>query len=767
MKLIFRILLFLFPILVFSQEKTISFHVENELVSEVLVLLENEFDVRFSYQDSLLKNKRISIDKTAVSLSDILDEITSKIRLNFQTIDERYIIINPESSIVTSVQLLDGVLIKGYLAKGISKKNDGSFHINPVDLAILPGLTEADIFESIQQLPGVISPNETATGLIVRGGSSDQNRVIWDGINVYHKGHLFGMISAFNPNTTESVAFYNKGTNPRFGERVSSVIDISSSSEVAEKLKLGVGFNGLNVDAFVSIPIIENKISVQASIRRSYTEVYESFTFTKLSDKIFQNTKIKNVQNTNNDFFFIDYNFKLNIKPNKNNSFYFSTIYVDNKLDYLVEDVDKQISFNDILTIKNEGYSARWDKIWNKNVSQHTQVYFSKYRLAYNFITTEENEEITDFNKRNNILDSGFSSEVIIALQTNHELSLGYQYTLKDVGYIFREEGDLSFVLDSDQTIARTHGFFSNYNLKNSNKINVSIGFRVSYFQELNSIHFEPRILAHKELFENLTLQVSGEIKNQIISEIDETVLSDLAIENKLWRLSNGEDFPIINSKQVSTGLVYNNNGWTLDADTYYKRIEGITTLSLGFLNPDGTSFHKGKQNILGLDFYIKKDFNALKTWVSYSYSNAKNRFQALNENNYFTASTSIKHTFTASVAYSIKQFQIALAWNWRTGKPYTLAVENGDTSGLTFEGINTETLPNYHRLDFSTTYKFNFSKHNDLKGKIGFSIRNVYNKNNQLSKEYIGNNNLDDPIEAVDKFSLGFTLNFLFRVYF
>lgn len=108
----------------------------------------------------------------------------------------------------------------------------------------------------------------------------------------------------------------------------------------------------------------------------------------------------------------------------------------------------------------------------------------------------------------------------------------------------------------------------------------------------------------------------------------------------------------------------------------------------------------------------------------------------------------------------------MALAWHWRTGKPYTKALFSPDDESIFFEKINTEQLSNYHRLDFSSTYEFKFSKKNDLKGKIGFSIRNVYNQKNHISREYTGNNNLNDPIVVVDKYSLGFTPNFLLRAY-
>jgi hypothetical protein len=53
------------------------------------------------------------------------------------------------------------------------------------------------------------------------------------------------------------------------------------------------------------------------------------------------------------------------------------------------------------------------------------------------------------------------------------------------------------------------------------------------------------------------------------------------------------------------------------------------------------------------------------------------------------------------------------------------------------------------------------------LKGKLGFSIRNIYNQKNLISREYLGNNNLENSVEIIDKYSLEITPNFLFRVTF
>ena len=760
-------LLFLPLVVAFSQEEaTFSVEFNEVLVSESLASLEELYEVRFSYLDQVLKDKKISLKKADRTLDQVLYEISVLTSLNFQKIDERYIIVYESKATKKNIQLLDNVVITGYLTKGIEKNKDATFTISPEKLGILPGLIEADILESIQLLPGVISPNETATGFTVRGGAMDQNRVIWDGINIYHKGHLFGMLSAFNPNSTRKVIFHNQGTHSRFGERASSVIDISSINQITDDFKVGLGVNGIDADVYIEAPIIKDKLSIQASLRRSYTELYQSITFTKIADKVFQDTKIINVENINNNFFFIDYNIKLNYQLNDANSFYASTIFIANDLNYLVRDSDLNTSFNDVLEIKNDGYGFGWNKTWNPSIVQHTKIFLSRYSLDYNYMTSLNGSQISNFEKKNEIYDSGVSTEVILNTKKNNNLTLGYQYVLKDVSYLFKENSGSPIILDADKTIINTHSIYAQYYYKNPKLFDINMGFRASYYQELDALRLEPRVLIYKDIFKNLKIQLSGEIKNQIISEIDETVLSDLSLENKLWRLADGKTFPIISSKQVSAGFIYEAMGWSIDITTYYKKINGKTALSLGFLNPDDSSFHTGEQTVLGVDFYAKKDFNFIKTWISYSFNNVISNFNGINNNESFTSSTNIRHSLTSSIAYKINQFQVALAWNWRTGKPYTEAYVAPGTQYY-YVGINTGELPDYHRLDFSSTYDFNFSEKSNIKGKVGFSIRNIYNQNNLLSRDYEGNNSIDDPVVVVDKYSLGFTPNFLFRVYF
>ncbi|MBX2829006.1 MAG: TonB-dependent receptor [Flavobacteriaceae bacterium] len=765
---LYWIFILFFPFTAAFSQETAAFRVQfNETdVSEVLSHIEDVFDVRFSYQDALFTDTVVTLVDGDYTLDELLTELELSLQIRFQRIDERYISVYAATSDFADIQQLNDVIVTSYLTQGIYKRKDGTFTLRPNELGALPGLTESDVLESIQLLPGVISPNETATGFNVRGGRADQNRILWDGINIYHKGHLFGMISAFNPNRIEDVQFQNKGTHPRYGERLSSVVSISSGRNISDRFSGGIGINGVGADAYLDVPILKEKLDVQAGIRRSYDELFQSFTFDRMADKVFESTKITNSENTNNDFFFQDYTIKLNYRPNDRHRVHLSTIQIDNDLDYVVRDTDNGSLLNDLLEISNEGYGLQWHAQWDDRMRQEVVASISKYRFTYNLLEFEDSEQVSDFEKKNVIFDSGVSTEFFFETSDAQEYSLGYQYSLKDVSYAFLETAQLSFVLDSDQTVERTHSLFGNYDYRNPKLFDVAIGVRVNYFQNLDDFRIEPRIFIYKDVFKNVRLQVSGEVRSQIISEIDETVLSDLSLENRLWRLADGNTFPIIKSHQVSAGMVYNNKGWTLDADAYYKKIDGLTALALGFLNPLDSQFHIGEQKIVGADFYIKKDFSSFNTWFSYSINQVRSKYRELNNDDYFTASNSIRHNVTASVTYRLKGFEVALGWNWHTGRPFTEAITIPSTDELYFQKINTKRLPNYHRLDISSTYTFRFSKTSPLRGKMGFSIRNLYDKRNYLSREYFGNNNINDPVTVVDRFSLGFTPNFLLRLY-
>jgi hypothetical protein len=112
-----------------------------------------------------------------------------------------------------------------------------------------------------------------------------------------------------------------------------------------------------------------------------------------------------------------------------------------------------------------------------------------------------------------------------------------------------------------------------------------------------------------------------------------------------------------------------------------------------------------------------------------------------------------------------------------RSGVPYTSAtgtyLDNNNNLRISYGKVNEKRLPNYQKVDFSSTYSFNFSKNKNVQGKIGLSLLNVFNQRNVLDRTYelkfVNNpgNVEEQKIVETDRLSLGFTPNVVFRLTF
>lgn len=200
---------------------------------------------------------------------------------------------------------LKEVIAQVYLAKGISKNNDGSFQIQPKKFSILPGLTEPDVFQTMQQLPGINSIDQTISNINVRGGSHDQNLFLWNEIRLFQTGHFYGLISILNPNLPNKIKIIKNGSSAFYGESVSSTVSITTQTTNNTS---AIGLNLINIDFNKSFTISKNA-SLTISGRRSYTDFLRSPTYKNYFDRIFQNTVVSSVGNNENIDFKTDANF--------------------------------------------------------------------------------------------------------------------------------------------------------------------------------------------------------------------------------------------------------------------------------------------------------------------------------------------------------------------------------------------------------------------------------------------------------------------------
>jgi hypothetical protein len=142
--------------------------------------------------------------------------------IGYQTIDTTFFINNPsEIDFCLKPKIIEGEEIKIIANKNNSIIKSGSvseINLKAKDIKKLPSIMgEHDPLKTLQLTPGVQSTTEGGTGFFVRGGSVDQNLVIFDNAEIYNPGHLMGFFSVFNPDAIQEVTFMKSGIPAQYG----------------------------------------------------------------------------------------------------------------------------------------------------------------------------------------------------------------------------------------------------------------------------------------------------------------------------------------------------------------------------------------------------------------------------------------------------------------------------------------------------------------------------------------------------------------------
>ena len=121
---------------------------------------------------------------------------------------------------------LDGVEVTDY-----RKQLGGMQQIDRNDLRHSPDVSGGSVESLLTTLAGVNSSNELSSRYSVRGGNYDENSVYINGVEVYRpqlvtSGQQEGM-SVINPDMVGAISFSTGGFPARYGDRMSSVLDIT------------------------------------------------------------------------------------------------------------------------------------------------------------------------------------------------------------------------------------------------------------------------------------------------------------------------------------------------------------------------------------------------------------------------------------------------------------------------------------------------------------------------------------------------------------
>lgn len=689
-----------------------------------------------------------------------------------------------------------------YLSEGIATSDDiSSISVNTKKIGAVPGTTEPDIFQLVQNIPGINSSTSTVSQIQIRGGTADQNHIIWDGIPIYHPGHFNGMISSVNPNIIDHTDLHRGIYDPYYGGKASGLISLNSINHVPEKLEAGGGINMMQGDAYVKTPIT-SKGALLISGRRSYMDLWKSPTYKRYSDRVYQETEIMSsgiyvndpefsdepgeLLEVTNDFVYYDINGKLIFKPGENQLITASAILTRNQLDYSSNLTDEE-NITNYITSANHGINLTYKNKWSEKWQSSFLGSFARYNSFFEYQLREIDDDdpfeqrLSKTNLVNHFL---FKWNNQYQYNEQHTFSAGYQAHANRVDYeLIAQEEEEDTISEIGSIKGITNVLHANHTYKKGRWLTRS-GIRFSHFTATGSVYTEPRLYAQYALTDWLKVKASTGIQNQFISQVDEFDETYLGLTNRIWVMADNEDVPVINSRILNTGAVIQHKGWYIGIDAYLKQIQGIVNFSE---NPAAASgLIRGDATAKGIDLLVKKRWKNYRSWISYTLSDVTFHFTDIVEES-FPASFNQRHTLKWVNTLNWQQFEFSTAFKIASGNPYTPVTGIKETINedpeeeeldvdydLEYGARNSQTLPVFHQLDLTVFYNFPKNPDKNWKGKVGVSCFNVYNRTNILSRTYDldiyedeETGEITPEYYVIDKFYLKITPNLLVRFEF
>jgi hypothetical protein len=764
--LIFYFISITFCNLSFSQNQK-----EKQPLAQILLQIESRYDIKFSFETKTIENLYLEPLYPELSLNQVLIHLRRITQLNFEILSNRFIVIAPkkDSEINRTIQHLEEVVVSNYLTKGISKTNNGTVEADTKSFNILPGLIEPDVLQIAQNLPGITSVDERISNINVRGGTNDQNLILYEGIRMYQTGHFFGLISAFNPYLSEAISISKNGTSAQFGNGVSSIISIQNSDDLDQKFNAGVGSNLLSIDGFTKIPL-SKKTELQLSARRSFTDILASTTYDAYFDRIFRDSELNASNNIDTQlslderFLFYDFNLKFLYDINETSKLRINVLNIYNNLNYNQVFTTTDNNFQKTRSALNQvsyGLSGSYSKAFKNGINTTVEAYYSNYALD------AENNDLTNSQhliQENKVEDYGLRIAISKLVSENIKFNGGYQFN--EVAVTNFEDVTNPEFTSLIKEIVITNAVFGEIEwYSDSRKTYIRLGSRISSFGKLSEFLIEPRLTVNYKFLNYFRLEVLGELKSQSITQVIDLQQDFFGIEKRRWQLANSSDVPLIKSDQVSVGISYNQNNLLISLEGYYKGVNNITARSQGFQNQFQFTKDIGTYKVKGIDLLINKGFNDFSTWLSYSYSKNDYQFQNLNNGKPFLNTLDLTHVANVSFTYNLDHFKIGLGINWHSGRPYTSPSEtqNNSNSVIEYQVPNNSRLDDYFRTDISAIYNFKVSK--AMKAELGASIWNIFNQTNTINRNYTLDS--EGSIIEINNRSLKFTPNLSLRLNF
>ncbi|HET6255700.1 MAG TPA: TonB-dependent receptor [Puia sp.] len=661
----------------------------------------------------------------------------------------------------TQVMTLKKVIVSAEKASNIKGTAMGVQKIDIRTIKQVPVVFgEADVLRVVQMLPGVQTVGESSTGLNVRGGSTDQNLVLFNDATIYNSAHFFGFFSAFNPEVVKDVELFKSSMPARYGGRLSSVLDINgregNKRNFAGSAGIGLLTSRLNIEG----PIIKDKTSFIIGGRTTY------------ADWLLQDLPS---QYKNSKASFYDVNLTISHEINKKNNLYLTG--------YLSED---HFNLNNDTTYAygNRNVNLKWKHIFSNKWNSVLSAGYDRYQYS---IGSTQNP-VNAYNLGFNINQLYFRANFNYYLSSSHTIEFGLntlRYKLHPGYYVPADSKSLVVpdTLQAEQAQESALYLSDHYTVTNS--LTLDGGLRWSLFNYLGPgvvNNYAPgapvtvqtqtgttpyaagsviktyggpeyRVSARYVVTENFSLKAGYNTARQYIHMLSNTTAM---APTDIWKLSDPNIKPQYGD-QFSLGAYHNfkNNTIETSVEVYYKRIHdyldyrsGAQLIMNHHIETDVLETH-GKA--YGVELLVKKLTGKLNGWVSYTYSrillqqNNPNEGPLINNGHWYPADYDKPNDATVVANYRFNhRFSVSGNATYSTGRPITLPIGVYYYAGslrTLYADRNAYRIPDYFRTDLSMNIEGNHKVHQKTHNSWTIGVYNLTGRHNPYSVYYVSQN--------------------------
>ena len=636
----------------------------------------------------------------------------------------------------------------GRLQMGVDRLNIKTIRQMPVVFG------EADILRAVLTLPGVTSVGEATAGFNVRGGSADQNLVLFNSSTIYNPTHFFGFFSSFNPDVVKGVELYKSSIPEKYGGRLSSVLDVTTRDGNKKNISGAGGIGPLDARLTLEGPVFNDKTTFLIAGRSTY------------SDWLLK--QIPNDAYKNSTAGFYDANLRLTHEMNAKNSL-FLTGYLSNDRFTLNSDT--------LYKYQNKNINLQWKHIFNNRLNS----VFMAGIDDYNYSISSDANPVNAYKLTFKVTQYNFHGDFTYNLNANHTLGFGISsiYYKLHPGDLYPDGSKSLVVADNvpaEQALESAIYFGDHYSV--STKLSIEAGIRYSLYNYLgpqniytyapgrpletynviDSTYYGPgkvittyqypeyRISARYILSDMSSVKISYNTLHQYIHLLTNTTAIS---PTDIWKLSGPHISPQ-SGEQFSLGYYHDFRSHTIETslEVYYKKLDHYLDYKSGaslVLNHQiETDVITTRGKAYGAELMVKKTAGKLNGWISYTYSrtllqqNDPNAAQPINGGQYYPANYDRPNVVNFVGNYQINhRFSISLDVNYSTGRPITLPTAIYDLGGgerVYYSDRNAYRIPDYFRMDLSLNIEGNHRIKKFKHSSWSIGVYNLTGRNNPYS---------------------------------